>query len=729
MTSGSPSRPDQPARTAQKSTIGTALWLVVLVLLCGWTAWRLGAFDTMVQVTTGGRTLDVPNTFSSIDHPFHATRAFTLLENLKEGHLLRWVGNHQGGYPVEFYPLGVAWLEVGIWALLFGSLPILAAHKLAVILIFLIPALGFWILARTERVNPGVAVLATAMHIAIPGGNNYTSWTTGGYTELVQWGLVTNVAGATAAMIATAMLIGFVADGRRSLAIWAVIFAAAAAYANPRSLFAVAVAAVAILIASALPRQGEREPVGLPRAAARIGMVGIAALLLAMPIVSPLLRYEQYYYFLHYQNYANLGAYWTASVHAVSPPGVFFCILGGLIAILMPRFFVARAVTFTLIGYVLFTGWLSAGSSGVNLIQQLETPRLMPYQRLLAIYLAAFAAGWCIDQVAMRIRPVTYSAVIRSGMLVALALVVMVVFVKPVSGLPEVYRGLEQTPLSGNAGFAEYQTAIDEAGSRVPAGTGILVIGTAPGVFEWHTQLFGPTRSDAPFYYNDWLWDWTDLHDGTPAYNALWGEVRAGIAGADQSAGHFYPDPANALDSGYLSTHGIGVVVVTDVSNANPNPRDAARSNPNLSLAVTSGNWDVYTVRHIVPIITNGINQPKSVSIDNERISASFDEGSGEILIRRNWFPRWQATANGGAVPIQRTADGYMSIKVPAGNAEVQLTYAVTGADWIARICALAGVLILAFIGSLRWLAIRDRLQWIFAATSVTIPTQSEQKL
>ena len=719
MISGSSPGTDYHAR---KSTVGTALWLVVLVLLCGWTAWRLGAFDTMVQVTTGGRTLDVPNVFSSIDHPFHATRAFTLLESLKDGHILRWVGNHQGGYPAEFYPLGVAWLEVGIWALLFGSLPILAAHKLAVILIFLIPALGFWILARTERVSPGVAVLATAMHLAIPGGNNYTSWTTGGYTELVQWGLVTNVAGATAAMIATAMLIGFVASGRRSMAIWAALFAAAAAYANPRSLFAVAIAAIAIVIASALPRRGEGEPIGFLRASARIGVVGVAAVLIAMPIISPLLRYERYYYFLHYQNYANLGEYWTASLHAVSPPGILFCILGGIIAILMPRFFVARAVTVTLVGYVLFTGWLSVGSSGIDLIQQLETPRLMPYQRLLAIYLAAFAAGWCIDQVADRIRSTTYSTVIRNGALAALGLMVMVVFVKPVSGIPEVYRGLEPTPLSGNAGFAGYQTAIDEADARVPPGTAILVIGTTPGEYQWHIPLFGPTRSDAPFFYNDWLWDWSELHDGTPAYNAIWSDVRAGIAGADQSAGHFYPDPANALDSGYLSAHGIGMVVVTDISNANPNPREAARSNPNLTRVATSGDWDVYTVRDVVPTITDGINQPIAVSINNERITASFAEGSGEILIRRNWFPRWQATVNGAAVPIQRTADGYMSIKVPAGNARLQLTYAVTSADWIARICALAGVLILAFMGSLRWLPIRDRLRWFFADTSSKTP-------
>ncbi len=654
----------------------------------------MGVLDTMVRVTTGGQSVDIVNSFASIDHPFHATRAFTLLENLKQGHLLRWVGNHQGGYPVEFYPLGVAWLEVGIWALLVGALPIVAVHKIAVILIFLIPAIGFWVLARTERISPGVAVLATAMHIAIPGGNNYVSWTTGGYTELVQWGLVTNVAGATAAMIATVMLISFVANGKRSMAIGAALFSAGAAYANPRSLFAVVIAAIAILIATALPMRRDGISIAPARAAFRIGVVGVSAILLAMPIISPLLRYEQYYYFVHYESYANLREYWTASLHAVSPLGIACGLLGVVIALSTSRFFAARAVTLTLAAYVLFTAWLSVGSSGINLIQQLETPRLMPYQRLLLIYLAAFAVWWCIDGALRLLKTRRYVPVVQNSLLAICVVAVMVVFIKPWPGLPEVYRGLQQTPLTGNAGVVNYENAIADADTHVPAGTSILVLGTTSGVMEWHAALFGPTRSDAPFFYNDWLWDWSDRHAGTPGFAALLGK-------------HFYPDPANTLDPSYLSTHGIGVVVVTDINNVDPNPRENARSNPNLIHINTVGDWDVYVVRNSVPIVTNGTNQPDGVSIENDRIAASFTEGSGDITIRRNWFPRWQAKVNGKSVPITRTADGYMSIKVPAGNAEVLLTYDVTTADWLARLCAAVGGALLLYLLALRRLPLR----------------------
>lgn len=685
----------------RKSSAVAAWWFVALMVLCGWTAWRLGAFDTMIKVTTDGRTVNVPNIFSSVDHPFHATRSFTLLESLKEHQLLRWIGNHQGGYPVEFYPLGVAWLEVGIWALLFGSLPILAVHQLAVILIFLIPALGFWILAKTEQVSPGVALLATAMHIAIPGGNDYTSWTTGGYTELVQWGLVTNVAGATAAMVATSMLISFVAEGRRSMAAWAAFLAAGAAYANPRSLFAIAIAAVAILIATALSGRAGTGAVSLSLAAVRVGIVGAVALLLAMPIISPLLRFNRYYYFVRYESYGSLKEYWTDSLHAVSPAGILFCAAGVIISLAMRRYFVGRAVTITLIGYVLFTAWLSTGSSGIDLIQQLETPRLMPFQRLLMIYLAAFAAGWCIDRASGYLSSPRISAVVKNGSLAVLALATMVIFVKPVSGLSEVYQGLQQTPRSGDVGFVDYQSAIDQANMLVPAGSSILVIGTTPGDMEWHTALFGPTRSDAPFFYNDWLWDWNNLHVGTPGYNLL--------------AGHSYPDPANALEQSYLNANGIGVVMVTSVTNANPDPRFAARSDLALVLASTSENWDIYKVRNGVPIITNGTTPPSMVTIENERMVASFGEGSGDITIRRNWFPRWHATINGSDVPIMRTVEGYMKVTAPPGNAELQLTYDVTGADWVARLCAAGGLMVIVLIVLGRWMPWRMRLQHVFA--------------
>ncbi|HWV22713.1 MAG TPA: hypothetical protein VNZ58_00855, partial [Thermomicrobiales bacterium] len=138
----------------RESNIGRrelAFWLVVLLVLCLWVAWRIGAFELTRSVVVDGQTVTVPNVYAWVDHPFHAARAYNLLESLKHGEILRWIGNHQGGYPAEFYPLGVAWFDVAIWALLLGSQSIVAVHKLAVILIFILPAVAYWILARGDR--------------------------------------------------------------------------------------------------------------------------------------------------------------------------------------------------------------------------------------------------------------------------------------------------------------------------------------------------------------------------------------------------------------------------------------------------------------------------------------------------------------------------------------------------------------------------------------------------
>ena len=64
------------------------------------------------------------------------------------------MGQFQGGYPVEFYPLGVAGLDVAVWSLLWGSLPIVLIHKLVVILIFLAPGLAYALMARRDRRAP-----------------------------------------------------------------------------------------------------------------------------------------------------------------------------------------------------------------------------------------------------------------------------------------------------------------------------------------------------------------------------------------------------------------------------------------------------------------------------------------------------------------------------------------------------------------------------------------------
>jgi hypothetical protein len=661
------------------------VWLAILLLLCLWTAWRMGAFDLTTTVTVDGRSVDVANTYATVDHPFHATRAYTLLESLKNVDILRWVGNHQGGYPVEFYPLGVAWLDVGLWALLLGSVPIIAVHKLAVIAIFLLPALSFWILARGDRLHPGVAVMATAAHVAIPG-----HWLNGGYSELVGWGLVTNVAGGSLALLAAGALARFVLRHERGMGLLATAAAAAGALSNPRSLFAVVIAALAILIAAALMVRGARLRDRVLDAVVRISLVGGTAALIAAPVILSLMRYQAEYFFLHYNDYEPLSLYWSATRQAVTPVIALLALGGALVPWLRGHFTVLRAMSLALFGYVLFTIWVETSSRTPPLVEQLEAPRLMPFQRQVMIYLGAAFLGLIIQAATAHWRGWA-GAIARASAVAAAALAVLFAFVRPLGvvpefyrgavasgGVPEVFQGLSPVSTTGNTDFAQFERAVDGAELLRTPGTSMFIIGNRDD--WWHEQLWAPTRTDAPLYYDDWLWYWTTTHNGPYDYHN----------------GHYFPNPTDALTPEYLGDNGVSVVLVTDMFvSQGEAPRAAARTNPNLAFDTTVGAWDIYRVRQPTAIVTNGGALPASIAVNNERITARFDDGDGTIVVRRNWFPRWKATVNGESVEIDQRSDGYMEVHVPAGAATVELRYAVTAVDWAARAASLTGVIVL----------------------------------
>lgn len=658
---------------------------LALGLLCLWVIWRLGGFDLAATVQTNGSAAQVANTFARVDHPFHATRAASLLDSLRDGEILRWIGHHQGGYPVEFYPLGVAWLDVGLWALLLGSVPILSVHKLAVILIFLLPAVAYWMMSNGDRLTPWVAFLATAIHIAIPG-----EWTNGGYRELVDWGLVTNVGGAMLALIAAAAIARTVRDGTRAMAVVAALAVAAAAYTNPRSLIAVGISGAAILVTAIL----FPDPAGVVRPTAalrRVAVIGTTGLLLAGPLLLPLVRYRDLYYFVHYEGYATLRQYWDSTVTAVSLPVVILAIAGLGVAFVFQRDVVARSFAVALVAYVIMTGSLSTFASPGGIIEQLETPRLMPFQRLVMIYLAAYAIARVLER-ALSALGVAHRRVVTSGALLLSALGVLLLMLGPVWNPPEVWA----TPpieTTGRPEFHEYRMAVQAADGIKSPGTAILVIGNQLDSQRWwHEQLWGPLESDAPFFYDDWLWYWHRDHDGP--YNYL--------------NGHFYPDPQRALTEEYFRTHGIGAVVVTNVVNGGraADPRAAASTNPALRIERTIGEWDIYRVVDPVPIVTNRTNQPVSLVVKNHLIEATFPTAEGVVTIRRNWFPRWKATADGQDIPVIRTEDGYMQVSIPPGTRELEVEYAVTNADWVARAGAVVGMI--TIIGT----ALRVNQRW-----------------
>lgn len=644
-------------------------WLAVLLLLCFWVAWRIGAFDLTQAIVVDERNVIVPNMYAWVDHPFHAARAYDLLESLKRGEILRWIGNHQGGYPAEFYPLGIAWLDVAIWVLLLGSQTIVAVHKLAVVLVFLLPAVSYWILARGDRFHPAFAVLATAIHVAVPG-----TWLNGGYTELVGWGLVTNVAGGSLAVLASAALARFVLNREFGMGILAILAAAGGACTNPRSLFAVVIASAAILAVATVHEGREGWLARLRDALLRIGIVGVLALLLAAPVVLALFRYNREYFFLHYQFYDPLSMFWTASVTAVTLPVLIAAIAGTIAAVFARIAPVTLAMAVSLIGYVLFTVWVATSAWVPPLVEQLEAPRLMPFQRQLMIWMAVaglamvfrwLAATWAHAR-DWRIGPIG-ATVIGLGFLVVL--------VKPLDAIPVDDRGLTPVGTVADAELVQYRRAIESASDIAPEGTTILAIGNRED--WWHELLWAPTATDTPMYYDDWLWYWNTTHPGP----------------FDYRDGTYYPDPSLALTEEYFAVHGIGAVVVTDRGNIAGEPRETARDSDLLVFTETFGGWDVYAVRQPTPLVTDGGKSPTQIMVSNGKISASFDNGDGSVVIRRNWFPRWKVFVDGEPVPVIHRDDGYMEVRAPAGAVEIDVVYDVTVFDWVGRGFAIAGVI------------------------------------
>ena len=643
-------------------------WIALFGALALLVARRLGAFYLWETVTTlDGKSIRFPNGFAIVDHPFHAVRGETLRRALAEGDLLRWIGHHQGGYPSEFYPLGVAWLDVIAWGIAFGSLPMMAIHKVVGIGIFLAPLIGFILIAGFDRRSMGVALLAGVGHLSIRGW-----WWSGGTMELIEWGMVTNVAAATSLVIALPLAARFIERGTRQWGGIGIALAAFSLVTNPRAGIALVALLAGIAISVFLSSDLTMESALL--IARRIAFFGLVTGLLAAPEIISLVRYSDLYYFVQYSGYATLKDYLDSSVQAVGGPFFVLGLAGFIVAWLPGSDVVSRSIAATLGLYVALTAALVSGIGPGSLIGQLETTRLMPFQRFLWFVMAAIAVEWVLIRLGRASRAFSPFAAVDIGLLVISGAVVVLYVVAPPSFIPESDRGLVLMQTTADAGLVDLRDAVTFADGEADPGTAMLVLGT---VVSWHDGLWAPLWTDRPLFYDDWLWYWQQKHFG--AYNP--------------ATEHAYPTDASALEPEYLEHHGIGAIVVT--GSAKP----VARSASNLTL-VREGTWDVYRVNEPISVITFDGVAPESQNIGDHEFVATGVVTSGEIRMRRNWFPRWSATVNGVEVPITQTADGYMSITSPQeGEVTVRLTYSSTLLDWLSRAMALVGLL--ALIGML----------------------------
>jgi hypothetical protein len=700
----------------QRTETSTTRWMWGLAfgLVALYVAARMGALGLSVDVDTSGGIIRLPNTFASVDHPFHVARAAMLWRELASGHVLRWIGQHQGGYPVEFYPLGEAWLEVVVRGMSLGSLPAESAHTLAIIVLFLAPGAAFAALAREDGWSPAVALTAFVLHIALPGG-----WYHGGYTELVQWGLVTNVAGAVAALCMLPATVRFLRTGAGWSGAIAAALAALAIYSNPRSLLALTAIGLGAWLAGffrggQIGRHGWAEDdgdssspevvvarrrgdagvarttdlthgsgAGLGVISIRLAQVAAVAALLAAPELMALARFRDLYTFLQYSGYTGLVDYAATSANAVTWPVLTLGLLGLIIGLLTRRRRATTSAAVALVLYLVLTATLVVVPAAAGLAPQLEPTRLMPLQRFLTLYLAAVGFWTILSWVNSRVLP--SRRWLAPLLAVGAAAVILLVQTRSLGGpsldpaspvIPAV--SLYSVPMSARPEQADLEEAIRAADTVASPGTALLVLGSA---LSWHQQLWAPLWTTRPLFYDNWLWYWHPYHVGTPGYAFL--------------AGHHYPDPERALDRDYLARHGVGAVVVTGPT------REAAMASPLLQ-PVRRGIYDVYSVADPVTAVTFGEQNAVSVELSNRKIEAASAEPGTPVTVRVNWYPRWEVTGDAGRADVQRLSDGYIGLTPAAPLSRAALVYSVQPLDWAGRVLALFGLAGLAGLVFLR---------------------------
>ena len=637
---------DESSRVLRTLPYLTALALILWV----WRRLQFFDLDSRVVLIEGG-TRAMPTALASVDHPFHAARFQELLEALGQGQAPRWIAEHQGGYPSEFYSFGGTVLDLIVWLATLGQLNIPMVHTWAVAVAFALPAVGFLWLCSLAGITPWAGVAALAAHLCVRGW-----WWSGGSRELVEWGLFTNVLAAYSTFLALVALIYLERSGNWRWIPLPSLLIAWGIWTNPRSLVAVGVVVAALLLARAVGGRGRT----------RIGPLAVAlgaSILLAAPLILSLIRFNDLYYFVLYHGHTGFGDWLDASVQAVSLP-VFVVMLVGLAVALRPGAATAEnTVAFAFLLYSAVTLYLVEIDWPAGLAEQLETTRLMPFQRLVMIALAGIAIGRALQWLGPRFR-------LPAGLALALLIPILYI-VTPPSWIPESDRGLVREGSMATAGIADLQTSVQIADEAAKESTALLILGHTD---FWHDHLWATTWSDRRFFYDDWLWYWQREHVGE----------------YDPTIEHSYPLDSSAIDDNFLRTHGIGAVIVTGQA------RDAAASAPFLT-RLRSGIYDVYRVNEPTSLATLNGTPVLADEVDG-RIEIAGIEGGGVLTVRQNWFPRWEASADGADLEIEHRPDGYIDVMAPLGSDRVTLTYGVDAIDWLGRALALLGVAVLAFV-------------------------------
>ncbi len=705
------------------------LWTLALLALLLWTANQLQAFDWYTDhpaVDENGGIGGLPNTYTAVDHPAHLARERATADALRRGWLPRWISATQGGFPVEFYPVGGSTIVALLHLLSAGLIPLEVAHKLVIIGVFLLPPLAYWLIARREHLPLSVALLAAVLHLFVRG-----SWFGGGSRELIEYGLWPNVFAAYLTLFVLLWGADWLRRGDRRGLLLATAAATLAVYTNPRSIVAVAASCLAIGLVAlservriadcglriaelrSRRRAGVFHRAPTARLQSAILLAGRSALftllvgLLSAALLLPLRAHQDLYHFTFYLWFDSARDVWRQVNETTPIKGVVGLATLGIAVALLRRGFYARALAVQLLlSYLLITlvGWQWRESP---LFAQLEGPRLLTTLRPALIFLAAFGIHELLRAIVrlvlgdllalLRLRRAATWATTAASLLVGVTLLVGAHYflVWDRGPLDRERRGLPVLETTDQPTF----TAIEESARRFEAAAGPadkpLIMGNPPfrpagsmaGEFipnpeqPQHASFWIPALTGRDAFHNDYLWFWrtTDYADKELLQDEFW-----------------------ALERPFLTQHGLTMVLVDvwhrdliDHANSRPHLRRLYEGRP--------GGYSVYLVEPEDPgrglhngWVTFSDGAVTALDVRPEHLTArgqTARPGTARIII--NDYPRWRATVNGVATPIARTPDGYMAVPVPAGEVTVTLDYATEPVGWLARGLVTLGALLL----------------------------------
>jgi hypothetical protein len=547
--------------------------------------------------------------------------------------------------------------------------PLEVCHKLVVIAVLLLPPVAFWLLARRDGLSRSVAVVATVLHLFLPG-----IWLAGGPDELLRGGLWPNVLASYLVLFVILWSGEFVSSGRRIAGALTITTIAAAVYINPRSMIGLGTALVAVILAVVLPRlMDRRQPhvaVDTSVVVRRVVWVGAVAALLSAALVLPLRAHQHLYHFEHFVEFSSLRDLWWYYRDA-APPEVIALAAFGVVVGAFSRGLYTRAVAIYLPLACLtlaIVGWLLRD---LGVFSQLEGPRLMPMLRTPTIFLAAFGLH---ELSARLLRGLWVSRSWQPGVLAVG--VVVVTIVSPVSVLSEDERGLppiETTDQPAFAGIARSAAVFDAVAAP---GDRPLVIGSPLSI---HASFWISARTGRNAWHVDWVWYWRE------------------VAGANRTQ---LADWSSGLSPAFLQRHGLTLVMIDAGFDE---MIELAETIPYLTL-LDEGEGRGYAIYRVEPPAgpTNGWvsfegGEVLEVSAERESITARVRAATATTaMVHVNDFPGWTARVNGEAVPIERNADGYMLVDVPAGDATIVLTYETQPVVWLGRGLVVIGLVLLA---------------------------------